>query len=96
MKYLMLLLISGVVLGKCPNMRYKYSVGHDGGTHFFNTNSQARSYIMELKKGEDEWTKLIVTKFHPTPTHTFYQTKWETTLEHGYFCVCPPCRKKFL
>jgi hypothetical protein len=96
MKYLILLLISGVLVGKCPDMKYKYSVGHDGGNHYFNTYNQARSYIMELKKGENKWTKLIVTKFNPIPTHTHYQARWETELEHGFFCVCPPCRKVLL
>lgn len=85
----MLLLISGVLFGKCPRMNgYKYSVDSE----YFKTYMEARNYIKGLKKQENKWMKLNVSKV----SEYAYQTYWETELEHGFFCVCPPCRKKFL
>ncbi len=72
----------------CPKMQksWKYSVDDKKFKDYYS----AKAYIRNLKKMEDGWKKLEVSK--ETPYR--YQTKWiYQTEDHGFYCVCPECRK---
>ena len=55
----------------------------------FKSYYAAKSYLRTLKKQEDGWKSLDISKVSPYR----YETKWVyDTEDHGLFCVCPDCR----
>ena len=79
-------LLHQILFGACPEMQKKkpYYVNKIE----FSSNSKARAYIFKLKKEEDGWKKLEVSKID----RYNYTTKWVRSDHHGFFCVCPKCR----
>ncbi len=72
----------------CPKMQKAKNYSVDGKK--FQSYYAAKSYIMDLKKEEDHMRKLEVSKL----TSFSYKTKWVyQTVVHGFYCVCPDCRK---
>ena len=65
---------------------WKYSVDDKK----FKSYTDARSYLKGLKKMEDDWKTLEVSKV----SSYRYVTKWVYEIDdHGFYCVCPECRK---
>ena len=93
MKVFICILFSLVILNHisysgCPKMQkatWKYSVDDKK----FKSYYEAKSYLRTLKKQEDGWKSLDISKVSPYR----YETKWVyDTEDHGLFCVCPDCR----
>ena len=93
MKVFICILFSLVILkhisySGCPKMQkatWKYSVDDKK----FKSYYEAKSYLRTLKKQEDGWKSLDISKVSPYR----YETKWVyDTEDHGLFCVCPDCR----
>lgn len=75
------------VYSGCPKMQaaYKYSVNEKK----FRSYYEAKSYLRNLKRMEEGWKTLEISKVSPYR----YETKWiYDTSDHGLFCVCPDCR----
>ena len=81
-----------MIFGACPAMtgskNYKkgyYYVNQER----FDSFAQAKNFIRSLKKQEDGWKKLEVSK----QSSYRYATSWiYENKEHGYFCGCTDCR----
>ena len=89
---LFLIFSSIMIFGACPAMtgsknckKEYYYVNQER----FDSYAQAKNFIRSLKKQEDGWKKLEVSKQSPYR----YATSWiYPNKGHGYFCVCPDCR----
>ena len=83
-----LLILNHISYSGCPKMQkatWKYSVDDKK----FKSYYEAKSYLRTLKKQEDGWKSLDISKVSPYR----YETKWVyDTEDHGLFCVCPDCR----
>jgi hypothetical protein len=83
-----LTILNNISYSGCPKMQkatWKYSVDDKK----FKSYYAAKSYLRTLKKQEDGWKSLDISKVSPYR----YETKWVyDTEDHGLFCVCPDCR----
>ena len=90
--FLILIFSPIIIFGACPAMtgskNYKkeyYYVNQER----FDSYAKAKNFIRSLKKQEDGWKKLEVSK----QSSYRYATSWiYPNKDHGYFCVCPDCR----